>query len=277
MVLSIRIRAVAMGCAAILMAGHVFGGVETSEFNSFPETDGWTRNLFCTPERALENGSLLLSVAPNECAPPPVGDRDTYIRSVDGYEDSAEFFIEWRVYIDGDSSEFDWGGPVFVTAWTFGPVFYGCRISEDRVLFEVDDGFEHAVFPLEKGSAHTFRLELVGAVSYSFFVDDGLMMMGTPSGNYLAQIPSINLNTASAHLASEARWDYIRFGDIPTDGSGDFDSEGGVELRDWRYFVECVERTGITPGDPGCRWADMDFDGDVDLADFATFQALFGD
>ncbi len=66
---------------------------------------------------------------------------------------------------------------------------------------------------------------------------------------------------------------------IPLDGSGDYDSDAEVTLDDFYFFHECLSnrRPGINggPGNdagPGCRFADFDFDTDVDLLDIAAFQ-----
>jgi len=61
-------------------------------------------------------------------------------------------------------------------------------------------------------------------------------------------------------LESTTRWDYIRYGTIPDDASGDFDSDGDVDADDAYFFVDCL----LGPGSlwPGCAWADMNADGD---------------
>jgi hypothetical protein len=63
---------------------------------------------------------------------------------------------------------------------------------------------------------------------------------------------------------------------IPATGSGDFDSSGAVNLRDFYFFEECLRNGGSgTNAAPSCTWADMDADGDADLLDFAEFQVAF--
>ena len=54
---------------------------------------------------------------------------------------------------------------------------------------------------------------------------------------------------------------------------GDLDWDGDVNLRDYAEFA--VRFTGAkTPGIPGCERADMDRDADVDSSDFALFQEI---
>jgi hypothetical protein len=82
---------------------------------------------------------------------------------------------------------------------------------------------------------------------------------------------------------STSLWEHVRYGVIPPDAAGDFDSSNSIGLFDFYFFQECLTnlRIGINggPGNdagPGCRWANMDgADSDVDLADFAAFQNAF--
>jgi hypothetical protein len=75
----------------------------------------------------------------------------------------------------------------------------------------------------------------------------------------------------------------VRFGRIPEDASGDYDSDGVVTLDDFYFFHECLSnrRSGINGGPgmdagPGCRFTDFNHDSSTDLSDFATFQLTFG-
>ena len=61
----------------------------------------------------------------------------------------------------------------------------------------------------------------------------------------------------------------------------DYDSDGYVGTDDWGIFVTCSAGPG-TAQPPGCTAgqfaaADLDNDGDVDLADAAIFQRLFNE
>jgi hypothetical protein len=119
-------------------------------------------------------------------------------------------------------------------------------------------------------------LNNVGTPTFKWFLDGQLIDEGLAEGVFPSDNATITWRGKAWYLPAENAWDYIRYGVIPVDASGDFDSDGHIDLRDWRYFVECVERTGITPGDPGCQWADLDFDTDVDMRDFGGFQRVFG-
>ncbi len=112
---------------------------------------------------------------------------------------------------------------------------------------------------------------------FRWYIDGVLVSNGIAEGAFPSQNARIVWVGQSWHLPTLTKWDYIRYGDIALDGSGDFDSADGVGLRDWRYFEKCAGNSGIgVDAGPGCRWADMDGDGDVDLVDFAGFQGVFG-
>lgn len=56
---------------------------------------------------------------------------------------------------------------------------------------------------------------------------------------------------------------------------GDLDEDGDVDLNDFAGFQACFNGAARPPTIPGCELADVDGDGDVDLNDFAQFQACF--
>ncbi len=56
---------------------------------------------------------------------------------------------------------------------------------------------------------------------------------------------------------------------------GDFNTDGSVDLLDYEAFLACVTGPGATDVAPSCDTFDVDWDGDVDHADFGLFQVLF--
>ena len=56
--------------------------------------------------------------------------------------------------------------------------------------------------------------------------------------------------------------------------AGDLDFDSDVDLADFQVFAGCLGGPGAF-GTPGCHGADLECDGDVDLADFALFQQQF--
>ena len=68
--------------------------------------------------------------------------------------------------------------------------------------------------------------------------------------------------------------------DFPDDAralaSIDWDFDGDVNLIDWAFFQICFTGEDVTPYEPGCETFDFDLDEDVDLFDFGEFQEVFG-
>jgi len=101
--------------------------------------------------------------------------------------------------------------------------------------------------------------------------------MGESDAPFPTQDASLIWGAGREYVDAVTRWDYVRFGVIPKDGSGDYDSDGAVSAFDYYFAAECMGAGG--PGHdagPGCRFADFDGDSDTDLADFAELQVLYG-
>ncbi len=58
-------------------------------------------------------------------------------------------------------------------------------------------------------------------------------------------------------------------------GIGDYDCDRSVDLADYESWSECFTGPFAGAYEQGCRAFDFDFDGDVDLLDFAGFQGVF--
>jgi hypothetical protein len=266
---------------AVLLVGAsqgAIGEVATYEGDSFPDEDGWDAiQVFCDPDLLIETGGFRATVELCDPYPPPGGKEATYRVHQPSMDNSVRFFAEWRFESTAEATELPWGGGGNLGLGDDGAANYTFAFGLDEGNMNRGNIFGLSTVNYEAGVPHVFRLEHYEAEQYIWYVDGEVVDSGVPEAFFPDTDFRIVWRTKAAWLPNTTWWDYIRFGDIPTDASGDFDSDGHIDLRDWRYFVECVERTGITPDDPGCRWADMDADGDVDLADFATFQALFGD
>ena len=266
----------------LCMAGvPILAQVVSWEGTSFPEAEGWARSTFCTPGRWIEGSWFRQALAVGECAPPPDGDRDSYRRSLESLNGVTTFFVEFRLQSDGDSSEIPGGAPAVVAMGNFFGVVYHVTVSRDLVKFLRDADLPIWFIEIERDVPHTYRIEL-HADRYAFYIDAYLIDEGVPEGPFPAYDSVITWRGKSWYLPCENAWDYIRYGVIPVDGSGDYDSDGAVTLDDFYYFHECLTnvRPGIQGGPtndagPGCRFADFDSDGDVDLRDFAEFQNAF--
>ena len=82
---------------------------------------------------------------------------------------------------------------------------------------------------------------------------------------------------------AEAAWDWHRPGGNLSGGmlflrrirTGDSEFDGDIDLTDYAAFAECMTGPGRVDRLCDCRFLDIDHDGDVDLGDFALFQNAF--
>jgi hypothetical protein len=249
--------------------------VVSYEADSFPGAE-WDRIVDCTPERWIEQGWLHQEVESRQCD--PVSDTEAYIRAIGEFEGALSFFIEWRIEADGDREEIPFGGPAGLGSGSLGPVDYTFFISRDQAKLFRDSRLPIVFVEIERGVPHIHRLEHYGAERYVWYIDGEVVDSGRPEGQYPSNTPSIAWLARSRNSNSHVRWDYVRYGVIPEDGSGDYDSDDDVDEDDYYFFAECFAESG--PGvdaGPGCRFADFDDDTDVDLADFAAFQERFAE
>ncbi|MHC4065772.1 MAG: hypothetical protein ACYSUI_14920 [Planctomycetota bacterium] len=259
----------------LVAAGHVSADVVSYEATSFPGPE-WDRGRDCTPERWIEEGWLYQHLAPGECWAPPAGDREWYTRLIPEFDGVATFFVEWRLEADGDRSEITWGAPSALAAGSLGPVAYTFFIARDQAKLNRDNTLPIIYVDIEAGVPHTHRLELYGPDLYVWYIDGQVADSGVPEGSYPSNTPRITWGAKSAFLEATVKWDYVRYGTIPQPASGDYDSNGNVDLDDLYYFQECLSNSGpeVDAG-PGCRFADFDDDTDVDLTDYAAFGSVF--
>lgn len=266
----------------VLLAGTPPPQIVTYEGDIFPEEVGWERTPFCDPDRRIDRGWLVQHVEV-DCGGPPGGDADRYIRSLKESAGETEFFFELRMQTDGDRSEIIGTAPAsFVTADLFG-VSYHFTMARDQVRF-IRDNFLPLIFAeIDPDAPHTYRLELFGAELYAWYIDGQVVDSGVPEGAYPTPTGVLAWRARAWFLDSTTRWDYVRYGTIPKDASGDYDSDAALGLDDFYFFHECLsvarpELPGGPGGNsgPGCRFADFDFDTDTDLRDFAKFQNTFG-
>jgi hypothetical protein len=246
------------------------------EGSTFPKDEGWERIVFTDVSRSLIGGFLVQYVdEPNEV--------DSYRKLLHDFAGVSGFFIEWRVESDAPKSILDRSGvPVVLVAGGKSAAFYHTTITDSRVQLFRDTSIPLVFIDIEPNVAHTYRLELSGDQSYAWYVDARVVESGVPHGTYPNADSRITWGTRRQRFDSTTRWDYVRYGVIPQDASGDFDTSASVDLSDFYFFHECLtnERVGIRGGPdeqagPGCRWADFEGDADVDLHDVAAFQNLF--
>ncbi len=177
----------------------------------------------------------------------------------------------------GDRTEIPFGGPTAFAAGSGGPTRYTFFIASDQVKLNGDNLLPIVFADLVPGVFHTFRLELTG-LAYRFYVDTTLIDEGDAEGPYPSFTPTLTFGARSVFVDSTAEWDYIRWGDTPVSASGDITGDSLVDLDDLPFFLKCLDISG--PGvdaGPGCRWADMDSDTDVDCDDWEAFKLEWDD
>jgi len=255
--------------------------VFTSEFFSDPVSEGWVQLIYsCEPQTWNEQGWYYQQLDQGPCPPPLPGGRDVYRRSLEAFDGTTEFFEEFRVQTDGDSSEIPYGGALVLVLGNNAGLNYHITVSADLVKFAVQ--LDPIWFiEVDPDVPHTYRFELYPE-QWVFYIDGELIDAGVPEGPFPANTPRITWQGQSWYLPCLNAWDYIRYGRTPVDGSGDYDSDGALTLFDHYFVHDCLTKDG--PGifgglgqnaGPGCRFADFNADSDVDLCDFAEFQNLF--
>jgi len=265
----------------ISLAARGFAQVVSSEFFSDPVSEGWPLlQQYCDPELWNDDGLYYQQLDFDACSDtaPPGGGQDEYLEDIDEFNGSTNWFFEFRVMTNGDRSEIPGGAPIALTAFNFFGENYGVVMARDQVKLYRDAALPILFIDLASEVPHTIRLDLnnLGQPTYKWYIDGVLIDEGPAEDVFPSDDARITWRGKAWYLPCENAWDYIRYGVIPQIASEDFDSDGDIDLRDFRYFHECVGRTGEVPGDPGCHWADTaGEDGVVDLRDFAVFQTLF--
>ena len=228
----IRLILVVLAC---IWAVPALGSVFSYECDTLPADGGWdTINEWCDPDQWTQDGWLVQHT--EICDDPPAGQQFDYVRSLDEYDGASTWFVEWRVFGDGDQSEIPFTSPSVLAAGGLGPVNYHFVIARDRLRFVHDVGGEVTYYDISPEGAHVFRVEQRGVASYAVYIDYELVDSGVPGGAFPAHDPAINIRAKSHELVNTVYWDYIRWGDIPADASGDFDSDGQVDENDL-YFL----------------------------------------
>jgi hypothetical protein len=230
----------------------------------------------------LSDGWFVQQVGPCDGVDPPGGQQESFTRPLDPLAGIEEFFIEWRIQTTGDRSEMIGVAPASLVAGGSLGISYHFTIARDQVRL-IRDNFLPIVFAeLQPDAAHTYRVELYGSKSYVWSIDGQVIDFGVPEGPFPVPGSVLQWRSKSWFLSSTTRWDYVRFGRVPEDGSGDYNSNGVVTLDDFYFFHECLTnvRPGIKGGPgqdsgPGCRFADFNADSSTDLSDFAEFQVHF--
>jgi len=270
--------------ASLVVSATTCAQINIYEGNAFPDTVGWERVGTLDADRQINNGWFEQDADLGVWAPEPIGETDVYQRSISEFVGAPTFFVECRVVTDVPSELFDVSGvATAIVAGGRSGVHYHFTLTDERVRLIRSNFLPITFASIDAAIPHVYRLELYGAELYVWSIDGQVVDAGVPEGAYPAESSVLVWGARHDLYDNTTRWDYVRYGVIPVDASGDFDSSDSVDLFDYYFAHECLtnRRPGINGGPhldagPGCRFTDFDFDGDVDLRDLAAFQNHFG-
>ena len=262
--------------AIVISAGHALslGQVVSYEASSglFPEQTGagWYQ-LPSDSARWLSDGWL---VQYSEIVAGGAEQQDTYRRDFPEQAGFPTWFLQFRVITDTPPVYED-VGPANVAAGGHTGVLYHFVIGDSQIRFLRDVSLPYVYANIQPGVPHTYRLELRGTQSYTLWIDSVLIDSGVPEGPYPVSSSFLVFRGQASAPVNTTMWRYVRFGRIPADNSGDYDSNGLVDQNDLYFFIDCL--LGPDASGPGCRWADMNSDGKADGADIQLFiNAMMG-
>ena len=257
-----------IGLSSLHFGAYTLGQVVVYEGTVFPENDmaPWARIMQGPPvQRWIDGSSFNQAIGSNEF--------DGYNRPISEFVGSRTFFLTWR-----EASDFPnlngAANPNGISAASSTNDLFAFKISATQVEFIRDNPISLVVdVNITPGAFHTYYLGLNNRDrSYSWAIDGLVVNTGTFPIAYPPQSGLIQwFARCFANQEQNAKWDYIRYGVIPADYSGDFDSNGVVDQTDLYFFVDCLLGPDHDAAGPGCKWADMNGDGKADGADIALF------
>jgi hypothetical protein len=232
---------------------------------------------YCDPETWSDGGWYRQILDFEACPPPPEGGQDSYVRAIDVFNGVSAWFLEFRLETTGDRSDIPGGAPTVVATGNAYGMLYHATVAKDQIKLLRDVELPIAFLDLQP-IPHVIRLELYNdpPATYHWYIDGKLVDEGFAEGPFPSMDSRISWRGKAWYLPTENAWDYFRYGEIPIQGSGDFDSNAVLDLFDFYFLTECLENGGPeTTCGPGCKFGDMDEDGDVDMLDFMHFQTAF--
>lgn len=263
-----------LAIVSLFICRQGFTQVIAFEGTCFPEecVPSWSRLGTLDVDRWLDEGWFYQFADLGAWAPPPFGENDAYQRSLAPFAATPNFFIEWRVLTNVPISDLE-GTPTVVSAAGDSTALYHVTITNGRLRFYRDNFKVIFYYDYEPDLPHTFRVEIHNTNEYCLFLDGICIQSGTSVAPYPVEGAVLLWATRYYLTDNTTKWDYLRYGKLPAENSGDFDSNGAVDTSDLYFFVDCL--LGPAGAWPGCKWADMNSDGSADGADVQAFvQAL---
>ncbi len=118
-----------------------------------------------------------------------------------------------------------------LNAWGFS-VTNNFNITTDQLCIWRGNSVPLLYLDIEEGVPHSYRVEHYGDHLYAHYVDEVLVDSGKPLGDFPNASARIIWGSRMWMTPSTNEWDYVRYGRIPQDASGDFDSDGDVDVDD---------------------------------------------
>lgn len=278
----------AVGCCVALSTARAGDPIEivVSEwrYDYFPELVGWEEDPDPPPgERRIEEGWYIQCLG-------PAWESSFFRRRIDRFQGVDGFFVEWRAVNDSPAwlAE-DLQVPAIMSAYGQAASWYRITFADSAAVLWRDPFLPYVVAEVSPGVPHIYRLE-VHPDEYIWYIDGMVVDSGLPQGPYPDANAALLWGTRSNGIgaATTSAWDYIRYGRIPDDATGDIDSDFEANHVDTPYVIECLTREapGLSGGPaaganagpgagPGCEFTDFDGDSDVDLLDIAEFQNIY--
>jgi len=257
--------------AVTLWAPLAAGQAVAYEGNVLPDNDPvpWTRYGTFDAQRWVDGGFFYQFLVQGVWSW-PYGQVDGYRRTIAKFTGSPSFFVTWREMNTCPRSDMS-GNPCQLSA-SGGPVLFHFTITRDQVEFVRDNPISLVLdVDIEPDKLHTYYLELHNDLRYVWYIDGGTANSGVYPGSFPRNSAVITWSARFYTDEQTAKWDYVRYGVIPADHSGDFNNNGVVDETDLYFFVDCLLGPDYDAAGPGCKWADMNADGKADGADVQLF------
>ena len=164
-------------------AAPLLAEVFSSEFVSDPVAEGWELSVqSCEAETWNADGWYHQALSFEACPPDGEG-RDSYRRSLESFNGTSQFFVEFRIETDGDQSEIPFGAPALVAFSNSAGVLYHITVASDRIQFLRAAHLPILFIEIEPGVPHTFRIQL-RPERYAFYIDGDLIDEGVPRARF---------------------------------------------------------------------------------------------
>lgn len=169
--------------------------------------------------------------------------------------------------------------PIVVNGLPYAQMNTTCGLNEDYAntcLNQYDNG-QDIIYELHVAAAQTVTITVTGVTPDDNRIGVALADVCPPGSNCLAMattegtvaiIPNVTLTPGVYYLMIDRR---------PTDTSDCMNFILDISVAvDINGMFDCLEGPDVQPACPDAATYDYDFDGDVDMYDFAQFQAFFG-